>query len=171
MLHRFHLLWICWCRCSIPKKLPFGKLTYSDGKWSIGRCISYWKWGYSIAMLVYQKVIRETWEFLRAGLPLIFFGGRHDDLTIFLQGGCFFVKFEFWKSIPLGSMYGIFTYIHFFNINQMNNHTWILWEWYYVCVVFGFFWGVEPSLLEDSPFFFKWPSYKDRTLIENEATG
>ena len=29
---------------------------HSDGKWILWRCISYWEWGYSIAMLVYQRV-------------------------------------------------------------------------------------------------------------------
>ena len=30
---------------------------HSNGKWAISRCISYWKWGYSIAKLVYQRVM------------------------------------------------------------------------------------------------------------------
>ena len=29
---------------------------HSNWKWTLWRCISYWKWGYSIAMLVYQRV-------------------------------------------------------------------------------------------------------------------
>ena len=29
---------------------------HSNGKWTLWRCMSYWKWGYSIAMLVYQRV-------------------------------------------------------------------------------------------------------------------
>ena len=30
---------------------------HSNGKWTIWRCISYWNWGCSIAMLVYQRVV------------------------------------------------------------------------------------------------------------------
>ena len=29
---------------------------HSNGKWTLWRCITYWKWGYSIAMLVYRRV-------------------------------------------------------------------------------------------------------------------
>ena len=29
---------------------------HSNGKWTLWRCVSYWKWGYSIAILVYQRV-------------------------------------------------------------------------------------------------------------------
>ena len=29
---------------------------HSNEKWTLGRCISYWKWVYAIAMLVYQRV-------------------------------------------------------------------------------------------------------------------
>ena len=30
---------------------------HSNGKWTLWRCISYWRWGYFIAMLVYQRVL------------------------------------------------------------------------------------------------------------------
>ena len=36
-----------------------GKLTWLAGKWSSWRCIPYWKWGYSIAMLVYWRVTQQ----------------------------------------------------------------------------------------------------------------
>ena len=37
------------------KKIPSGKLN-SNEKWTISRCISYQKWAYFIAMLVYWRV-------------------------------------------------------------------------------------------------------------------
>ena len=41
---------------SLQLELPSGKRSHSNGKWTLWRCISYWKWGFSMAMLVYQRV-------------------------------------------------------------------------------------------------------------------
>ena len=38
-------------------KLHSGNLTWLAGKWTLWRCISHHKWGYSTAMLVYQRVV------------------------------------------------------------------------------------------------------------------
>ena len=42
--------------------IPVNK--HSNGKWTIWRCISYWKWWCSIAMLVYQRVsiLKDFWS-------------------------------------------------------------------------------------------------------------
>ena len=44
-VHQFNMIY----------NVPSGKL-HSNGKWTLWRCISYWKWWYSIAMLVYWRV-------------------------------------------------------------------------------------------------------------------
>ena len=79
--------------------------------WILWRCISYWKWGYSIAMLVYQRVIIiwvEKWLFGEGSILLEF-----KDLYIFylamIVGGRSSVKCCFHKPKSC-SMYGICVY-------------------------------------------------------------
>ncbi len=44
---------------TLPQDHMINKM-HSNEKWTLGRCISYWKWGYSIAMFVCQRVIARS---------------------------------------------------------------------------------------------------------------
>ena len=59
-------------------KNTFGNLTWLAGKWKAWRCISYWKWWCSIAMLIYQRV--KMLNFFMARLPV--FGDAFVTLLI-----------------------------------------------------------------------------------------
>ena len=59
---------VCWfhrgCRILVTSPIIYLDLfkrytptiEHSNGKWTLWRCISYWTWGYLIAMLAYQRV-------------------------------------------------------------------------------------------------------------------
>ena len=40
---------------ALVMRTPTDSANRAIGNWTLSRCISYWKWGYSIAMLVFQR--------------------------------------------------------------------------------------------------------------------
>ena len=77
---------------SLQLELPSGKRSHSNGKWTLWRCISYWKWGFSMAMLVYQRVFVDLLH-------------RFPQCSM---GRVFFANAAIW--IPLKKMWPCFTF-------------------------------------------------------------
>ena len=59
-------------------ELPSGKLTWLAGRWTSWRCIPYWKWWFSIAMLVYWRVHHPLFLATRSSTMIFWFPS---DLT------------------------------------------------------------------------------------------
>ncbi len=59
---------------------PSSRLTLLTGKWTCRRCSPYWRWGCSIAMLVYQSVVDDL-TFNHHSIPLF-----RPDITWIIPG-------------------------------------------------------------------------------------
>ena len=117
--------------------------SHGNGKWTFWRCIPYWKWGFSIAMLVYRSVTYTTQTKTekkknKKNKKTSFQHRSHHKLRLVnnawqaqmanLGGSIKIFRFAPKKPWCLTPTYS-------WNIHQTLNHLFIVWNSFHICIL------------------------------------